>query len=513
MDQLKVVLLYKFWILAGLAILLPPIGWWAATDNLKIEAEERQKKIDASEKSLASIKEVPNDKWIQGAKEIGKELTTNVAESQQHLYEHQKGVMKFPQIVQNALDKCHLKYRQEGTTSDFVNAREFFVGCYFDDWKSVIEIVKPYKIRTGEGLVLLPLDLSNSGNDAPLITRHYEVEAWRGTLGFTAAQMYDVQEDLWFLQTLMQAIARVNEGATEIGNARIKRVMQATLRGGDVSDLATRRAPKAGATTSTKPASKAGASMSLGMNRAGGGGGQSDWKPPKKFDPDDVFGDDGSKDSGGEGRNKKDAGNAVELKRWAEATQKYNKRGFVLKLVMDEREIPTLLTAFSDSPFPIEIKHVEHQAYTGRSGAEFAQINNALNETAEGAEQPTKEQQQQQHRILEGLRMAFNVNYLADVTVAGTMTIYNEPATAAPKSSAPAKAGTSQPATAATQPKAAVGTGATKISPAAAKAASKSAGKVTPAVGSPASKTGPPATPSAAAKAATPAGKSTTTGK
>ena len=34
MDQLKVLLEYKFWILAGVALLLPPIGWYAATDDL-----------------------------------------------------------------------------------------------------------------------------------------------------------------------------------------------------------------------------------------------------------------------------------------------------------------------------------------------------------------------------------------------------------------------------------------------------------------------------------------------
>jgi hypothetical protein len=521
MDQLKLVLEHKFWILAGLAILLPPIGWWAATGNLAQETDDRQKKIESSEKALAGVKDVPNDKWILGAKEIGKELSASVVESQQHLFEHQKGVMKFPPIVQNTLDKCHLKYRQDGSAStdlkvqkDFQAAKEFFVGLYDADWKDALTIVKPYKIRTGEGLVLLPLVMTSSGNEVSLITRHSEVEFWRQTMGFTSAQMYDVEEDVWFLRTLLQAIAKVNEGATEIGNARIKRVTEATLRGGDLSDLAARRAPKSGSGGTTSAASKVSGSMSVNLGRGSGGGGggaQSDWKAPKNFDPDDVFGSDGSKESGaGEGR-KKDSSASVELRRWADSSQKYNKRGFVLKLVMDEREIPTLLTAFSESPFPIEIKHVEHHAYANRSGAEFAQFSNALNETTDGAEQPSKEQQQQQHRILEGLRMAFNVNYLAEVTVAGTLTIYNEPAAvAASKSSAPAKAGTSQPATSGTQPK--TGSGAAKTGPAA-KAPATSTVKAAPAAGSPAAKTGAPVTKPAAAKAPPPAGKSATTGK
>ena len=44
MDQLKLVLEHKFWILAGLAILLPPIGWWAATDNLAVSTDAAPEK-------------------------------------------------------------------------------------------------------------------------------------------------------------------------------------------------------------------------------------------------------------------------------------------------------------------------------------------------------------------------------------------------------------------------------------------------------------------------------------
>jgi hypothetical protein len=529
MDQLKIVLEHKFWILAGLAILLPPIGWWAATGNIAEETDGRNKKIEAAEKAISGVKEVPNNKWIDGAKEIGKELNASVAESQQHLFEHQTPVMRFPQYVQDALDKCHLKYRQDGSTStdpkvqkNFLAAKQFFVDCYADDWKNAVAVVKPFKVTTGEGLVLLPLEITGSSTEMPLITRHNEVEtAWRGTLGFTATQMYDVEEDVWFLKALMQAIAKVNEGATELGNARIKRVLQVVLRGGDESDLVTRRTAKAGGTGA--PATpKTSGSMNLGGNTrggGGGGGGQSSFKAPKALDPDDVFGADGSKDAAAAATGgKKDSSGPVELRRWAQSTQKYNKRGFVMKLVMDEREIPTLLTALTFSPFPIEIRQVEHQAYTGRTGSEFSQINSALTESAEGTEQ-TPEQKQQQQRIIDGLRMAFNVNYLAEVTVAGTMTIYSEPSAAA--SSGTAKSGATQPATtsapssaAAAKGKAAPGKSASKTG------ASASGATKTPATplgkaasATPATKSGASTAKPSSSKTPPPAGKSSTNGK
>ena len=133
---------------------------------------------------------------------------------------------------------------------------------------------------------------------------------------------------------------------------------------------------------------------------------------------------------------------------------------------------------------------------------------------AEGADQqPTKEQQQQQHRIVEGLRMAFNVNYLAEVTVAGTLTIYSEPTPLLRRSRSCQgwhKSARNRGHTAEGRH----GTGATKTSPAAAKAPATSAGKAAPPAGSPAAKkSGPPVTRPSAAKAPTPASKSATTGK
>ncbi len=446
MDQLKLALAHKFWILAGLAILLPPIGWWAATDILARETDEREKKLASVEKKLDIAKGSPNEKWIDGAKGIGRELTASVSESQARLFDHQKSVMIFPPYVQDALVKCKVTYRHDGgATDDFLAVRTFFVGSYADDWKNVVDLVKPFRANTGEGLVLLPLTEADS--DTQPITKHNEVDhQWRQSLGFTSDQMWDVQEDIWFLRALMQAIARVNEGTTEIGNARIKSINQAILRGGDQSDLATRRTPKAGSPTSSTSSAPSGGRTRMGSMGSGSGSSESSYKPPKKFDPDDDFGDDGSKNStSGDARGKKSDGTSGEAKRWVEESTKWKKRGFVLKLVMDEREIPSLLSSLSQSPFPVEIRHVEHSVYGGSAGKSFSQMISAATEAGnqEGVEL-TKDQQQQQQRIAQGLGMAFNMHYLADVTIDGTLTIYSE-AAATGKPAPSTTSGSSQP--------------------------------------------------------------------
>ena len=66
MDQLKAILEYKFWILAGLAILLPPIGWWTRP----IASPPRLKRAEDSMMQKRQWENTgrPDEKWIQGAR-------------------------------------------------------------------------------------------------------------------------------------------------------------------------------------------------------------------------------------------------------------------------------------------------------------------------------------------------------------------------------------------------------------------------------------------------------------
>ncbi len=317
--------------------------------------------------------------------------------------------------------------------TNFSPRRELFVQSYAEDWHNTVKIVKPFSMTTGEGLVVLPDPQQQQEGG---ITRHWEVESWRQSLGFTADDMWGVQEDVWFLRCLMQAIARVNEGTTELGNSRIKKINEAILRGGDLSDLKLRQAGNTGSKpgmTATRPGA--------GMHLAGssGPGGESTYKPPKPFDADDIFGDDGSKGSAnGDPRGKKfDAvSTPTVVSRWFEKTDKWRTRGFVLKLVMDEREIPTLLTSLTQSAFPVEILHVEHAVHMGGAGTDLSRATQsavAATQNAEGAEPLSREQQELQRKIQESLNMAFRMHYLSDVIVAGKFTVYLEPASAKSK--------------------------------------------------------------------------------
>ena len=154
---------------------------------------------------------------------------------------------------------------------------------------------------------------------------------------------------------------------------------------------------------------------------------------------------------------------------------------------MDEREIPTLLTSLTQSAFPVEILHVEHSVHMGGPGSDLScasQTAATATLNADGAEPPSREQQELQRKVQESLNMAFRMHYLSDVIVAGKFTIYLEPASAKSKSAvAAAPASSSRPASA---------------SPASATANGKAAGPTAKSpVGVPRKSVAGPATPAA----------------
>ncbi len=160
-------------------------------------------------------------------------------------------------------------------------------------------------------------------------------------------------------------------------------------------------------------------------------------------------------------------------------------RGFILEVVMDHQEIPKLLTVLTESPFPVQIWQVEHLPYDSSK----SHVKSTLTFGPENSEEQKRVKNNE-----ERVAMAMNQSNLADVLVAGTFLLYNEPASMA------------QPAPAATGAGAAPS--ATKTPP-----AGTAAAKGTPAV-APAPATGAkPAPPTTSAPKSSPASKAATPSK
>jgi hypothetical protein len=518
MDQLKVVLEHRFWILSGLAVLLPPIAWMVSTGDMAAKIETRTKEIQTKVKTLESVEKAapttPNKDWSAGASAINKQLTSKVEQTQKVLYEHQTPAMTWLPLIRRDLDEAKVKFRGEPANPQaFLQARRHFITRYIDMWlPDVYKVIEPFDLTTGEGKVLA-VDASG----------HYTImrapfEEWQRKQGVTADELWGAQEDLWMMHSLMKAIAHVNEGASSIDNALIRRIMLATLRGGSPADLNERRTKKKngpqtpgapgapGASGQESPISGWGGGARMGGMRNEGGP-----KPLAMIDPDDIFGSGEEASSGAQasGSMKKPGPGSsmgemgVQHPYVEEVSNRWRSRGFVLRVVMDHQAIPKLLTALTESPFPVQIWHVELVPYDGQKGR--IQVSAATESDLD---------QKRQKEIDERLAMALNRSNLAEVLIAGTFILYNESGTAAqqpaPAGAAPGAAPTAGAPTGAPSAKGTAAAPAPIAAPPSAKpagATSKSPSAPSPANGS-APKAGPatpqPSTPAPTKSPGTP---------
>jgi hypothetical protein len=478
MDQLKVILEHRFWILSALAVLIPPIGWYVSTGDMATQTDKRTTTIKGKVKAIQdltkAVKTVPNNDWIAGVTQVNGDLAKRVDETQKQLFDHQRPVMVWWPIVDKPLKEAQVKYRDDKPANPqaFAEARRRFISRYGEMWRDdVFNVLEPFDVVTGKGKVFCA---DQNGNAK--ITRA-PVESWVQRQMITAQEFWDAQEDLWMLHALMQAVARVNEGSINIDDARIKGLISATLRGGNISDRDERLKKKQTTPAPGTPGAPGGGGMHLGYasNRGDGDVGP---KPLPMIDPDDIFGADteaatgtGGGPAGIVGRKTTTVAEAPPTNSYVEQDGKFRARGFVLRLVMDHQEIPKLLTVLTESPFPVQIWHVEHQPYDFQKNRQQTSI------ATEG-----EVEQKQVKANEERLNLAMNQVNLAEVLVAGTFIFYNEPKT--PTEQAAAAAG---------------------AAPAAAKA--PQAGK--PASGSPASAAGAkPGAPATSGPGAGPAAKS-----
>lgn len=391
MEKLEPILKQKFWILLGIGILMTITGWWLATGALAAIIDNRTKAVEEAFKSIPSG-EIPNRDWTSKLAAVNAEQDKAVKETSRWLWEQQKSRMSWPETV--APFAWQAGYRGEIP----ITGRESYRTAYGEDVRRVWEIVRPFKPLYGTGIVVFGqsekvLPQKTWGSQAPL-----------------SAEMWDAQEDLWLMESLLRTILDVNGGpqATR-GDAFIHAIETLKLFGGVP---AAQRTAGAGAAPGTPGAPGApgmpGGAHSGGTSQppsGGFGGGAEFGGGPRsgaasqgistsEFDYKEDFGDDGSSKSGGgpgglggpmgsaamggpSGAHGGPAGGpgaapggapgasgVSGVRRYIEDDEAlpFKTRGFYMTLIMDHRKIPGLiaeLSANGKSPWPVEVVRVQ----------------------------------------------------------------------------------------------------------------------------------------------------------
>ncbi|MEO2028683.1 MAG: hypothetical protein ABGZ23_22645 [Fuerstiella sp.] len=379
MEKLQPVIKQIFWILFGLAMLLVVIGWWTAKGALSTQIEARKGEVDkAFTDAQQNVSSVPNKKWTDEATTKNDAHKKEFGESAEGLREEQLGARTYPAGISEEM--TDLKY---GSKIEKKTLREQFARLYMKYFFEQIKVIKPF--INGEGLV----DVSNAQ-----VTQE-DPSRWR-TVRPTSPEIWNAQEDIWLLRSLLDSIAAVNAGAERIDKAPIRSLLVLQLRGGDKDAPAGGSGGggfgEGGSDYESDMSSEMGGGF--GSSRGGGGGGASEvWKSFEGSLAGDLLteefgssggasggtsfgmgessdgGDDDYEDDYGSGSSGGGGGGAAAAKRYVDDGDLYRSRAFQLEVKILQQEIPSLLAELTNSSFPVEIVRVDASFGTGATGA------------------------------------------------------------------------------------------------------------------------------------------------
>ncbi|MDB5346724.1 MAG: hypothetical protein JWP89_5101 [Schlesneria sp.] len=397
MEKLAPIIKQKFWILLGVGLVMTFTGWWLATGTLAATVKARVEKVNGAFGKVPSG-EIPNNDWSTKLAARNTEQDRAVRNTASLLWERQLSRMAWPSNI--ATFTRNVPYRGEIPLA----ARENYRIDYSWDVKRVWESVRPYIQAEGTGIVVF--------GTGPHVLQQ---KKW-GALAPSSADMWDAQEDLWLMESLLQSIVDVNGGReAQRGDASIHAIEKLELFGG-IPAAQRKTAPAASAGSPGGGMMTPGGAHGMGGSGSGGGGspgglgggfggspggseglggGRSAAQALASvdFDRRDEFGDDGSgkgnslggtggfgggpgggpaasHGSGGgmpgPGGSGGTGGTAAAntIKRYIEddAASPFKTRGFYMTLIMDHRKIPSLiaeLSASEKSAWPVEVVRIQ----------------------------------------------------------------------------------------------------------------------------------------------------------
>jgi hypothetical protein len=384
MEKLAPIIKQKFWILLGVGLVMTFTGWWLATGTLAATVKAQVEKVNSAFGKVPTG-EIPNNDWSTKLAARNTEQDRAVRNTASLLWERQLSRMAWPSNI--ATFTRNVPYRGEIPLA----ARENYRIDYSWDVKRVWESVRPYNQAEGTGIVVF--------GTGPQVLQQ---KKW-GALAPSSADMWDAQEDLWLMESLLQSIVDVNGGRdAQRGDASIHAIEKLELFGG-IPAAQRKTAPAASASPggTMAPGGAHGMGGSPGGGALGGGfgggvggseglGGRSAAQAlaSADFDRRDEFGDDGSGRGAGSGGFGGGPGGgpagahsggmpgpggpggtagapaANAIKRYIEddAAAPFKTRGFYMTLIMDHRKIPSLiaeLSASEKSAWPVEVVRIQ----------------------------------------------------------------------------------------------------------------------------------------------------------
>lgn len=381
MDKLKPILAQKFWILFGVVLIMPLVGYFMTKGKLAAEIQDRFTKLDSTFTGIPQGTGVPNDSWTNALNDIVAKQRIHNRRANLELWAKQKERMFWPTDIAPIMAKAEyfkdLTQEQKGDQVLYKYPRS-----YPSQLRTLWEIVDPLddgmNLRDSDKRRKVAFAMADLQQSNKMLSVDFQP---------TFGDIWAAQEDIWLQTELLNAIKRLNANEISQGDAFVKQLGKIQLFGGT---KATGNAA-ASATAGTEASGMMMGGDIAGINpMAFGVAGQrnesttlsADINLAEEFDAQIDNSGTGSggimaamSNFGGTAGGTADAtssatGAAPAVKRYIDFVegQAYKRRGFTIKLIMDHRKVPDLIAELMNSPFPVEIVRVQ-QAWYSDSGS------------------------------------------------------------------------------------------------------------------------------------------------
>jgi hypothetical protein len=351
MDKLQPLIKQRFWILAALVLPLCIFGYYKANGAMKDATTARVEALETAYKNIPSG-DGPNPTWTEEAKQLNASYKAAVNVELVRVWEDQQARMTWPPSMQRYVPA---EYRGEFPEEAGFTYKDEYSRLIADLHASVEPITPDPKGKGFSGKVWF---------DQKLIPRHV-----LGTLSVPSEKIWDAQEDIWYLQLILDAVRNVNRSAENAAKAPVRKIYKIELRGGTGESTV-----KASGTTMSGEGTMAGmhgaGAMEMQAEMTGQRSGQGGFTAKVAFDPAEEF---GTQTKAGESTSTSTSGPAEamhmagpggmggggrgELLRYIKEDEnaKFRERGFYLSVLIDQKKIPDFLVELSNAEWPIRI--------------------------------------------------------------------------------------------------------------------------------------------------------------
>lgn len=382
MDKLKPVIAQIFWILFAVALLLPVIGWFMGTGTMASTIDQRIGVINGLNPQPGDA--VPNEQWISKVQEVEKEREARLDTASDYLWDQQQQYMTWPaSLGSQNIEEIKSKTFEDELSIDVL---QYYRLRFDQQVEALRQTVEPYEWKEKQqkmaGKVLL---------DYGVLPLPFKDQAWPTTVP-SSKEVWYLQEDIWLLSGLLQAVKDVNDRAgadANIMKVPIKQIVSIELTGGNPDVLAAAASGEGMSDDGTGEAHGGGMGAMPSMGGIGMGGmgmsgeegmggaavgGALDFDIAEEVGPATAglaADASGEMDSSGMGAMHGDSAGMPGLpgatgeseivaeKRYVhDVDLPYKTRAFKMQVIMDHRQIPEFLVELTGSPFPVRILRV-----------------------------------------------------------------------------------------------------------------------------------------------------------